>query len=272
MLKEMLCSMAAEAKKQHKMNFHSRLMYYSMLLWPVLQLMVSYYSYKPFENTQMSSVIAAWIGKDKVFAFVLFGSIGYMFFGSFIQSAWRFSFERTAGTLELIYITPASRLGVMLGNALASLFVSAWMFTVFCVGALIFFSDLRVHLAMLPVAVLALTLPAICWGIFLNSLFMFTRDSGMLYETLQAPMEMFGGTKVPYAIFPLWGKIFGAVFPLTWSIIVLRKIFMQGAGLADIRSELLLLGGMCVLLVLLTVYLLKKAEQYGRKTGNMALF
>lgn len=265
-------SIAAEAVKQHKINFHSKLMYYSMLLWPVLQLYASYYSYKPFENSKTSEAIALWVGKDKVFAFILLGYIGYMFFGCFIQSAWRFSYERIYGTLELIYITPASRLGIMLGNALSSLLSSAWMFTVFCTGALLFFGDLSIKSYMLPVAVLSLTIPAICWGVFLNALFMFSRDSMMLYEIFQSPMEIFGGSKIPYAAFPLWGKLIGGVFPITWSLIIIRKIFMHGAVLSGIRNELLFVTGMCAILITAAVYLLVKAEEYARKTGNMAMF
>lgn len=265
-------SILAEAVKQYKSNFHSKMVYYSMLFWPILQLFASYYSYKPFEDSKVSSVISAWVGKDKVFAFIIFGYMGYMFFGSFIQSAWRFSYERVSGTLELIYITPASRIGIMLGNALSSLLASAWMFTVFCAGALIFFTDLKLKIYMLPVAILCLTIPAICWGVFLNTLFMFTRDSGLLFEVFQSPMEIFGGTKIPYQAFPLWGKLIGGIFPLTWSLIIIRKIFMNGATMSNIKSELLILILFCILLSILSKYLIVKAEKYARKTGNIAMF
>lgn len=273
MNKHMLNSIRAEAIKQHKSVYHSSLMYFSMLIWPVLHLFTSYYSYKPFEGSAASEIVAKWVGEDMIFAFILFGYISYMFFKCFVQSAWRFSYERVSGTLELIYLTPASRLGVMLGNAFASLFESAWMFTVFCVGALVFFTSLKVSGIFMPfIAVLSLVIPSICWGIFMNSLFMFSRDSGIFFTLFQAPMELFGGAKVPYLAFPIWAKLIGGAFPLTWSANIVRKIFMQGAELADIRIELLILSLICVGLVLLTLLLLKKGEAYARRTGNMALF
>lgn len=273
MNKQMLNSIKAEAIKQHKSVYHSNLMYFSMLIWPVLELFTAYYSYKPFEGSTASGIIAKWVGDDMIFAFILFGYISYMFFKSFVQSAWRFSFERVSGTLELIYITPASRLGIMLGNALASLVESTWMFLVFCIGALLFFTNIRVSGILMPlVAALALVIPSICWGIFMNSLFMFSRDTGIFYTIFQSPMELFGGAKVPYPAFPIWAKLIGGIFPLTWSANIVRKIFMHGAMLHDIGIELAALGIICIALFLLTLMLIKRSEDYARKTGNMALF
>ncbi|MDF2519746.1 MAG: phosphate transporter permease [Clostridia bacterium] len=269
----MLNSIKAEAIKQHKSVYHSNLMYFSMLIWPVLELFSAYYAYKPFEGTAASEIVAKWVGDDMIFAFILFGYISFIFFRCFVQSAWRFSSERISGTLELIYQTPANRLGIMLGNALASLFESTWMFMVFCIGALVLFTNLRISSIFMPlVAVLSLVIPSICWGIFMNSLFMFSRDSGMLYTVFQSPMEIFGGAKLPYPAFPFWAKVIGGVFPLTWSINIVRKIFMNGALLSDIKFELLVLCAICAALFLMTLLLLKKSEAYARKTGNMALF
>ncbi|MDF2533681.1 MAG: phosphate transporter permease [Clostridia bacterium] len=273
MNKYMLSSIKAEAIKQHKSVYHSSLMYFSMLIWPVLDLFAAYYAYKPFEGSATSELIAKWVGDDKIFAFILFGSISYMFFKCFVQSAWRFSYERVSGTLELIYLTPSNRLGIMLGNALASLFESAWMFTVFCIGALAFFTDLYISSAfMLVIAIFSLVIPSICWGIFMNSLFMFSRDTGIFFTVFQSPMELFGGAKIPYPAFPIWAKLAGGIFPLTWSANIVRKIFMHGAALTDIKIELVLLSLICIGLFLLTLLLLKKSEAYARKTGNMALF
>ena len=269
----MLNSIKAEATKQHKSVYHSSLMYFSMLIWPVLNLCIAYYSYKPFESSAASEVVAKWVGKDMIFAFILFGYISFMFFKCFVQSAWRFSYERTSGTLELIYLTPESRLGVMLGNALASLFESAWMFTVFCIGALVFFTNLNISNVFMPIiAVFTLVIPSICWGIFMNSLFMFSRDTGIFFTIFQSPMELFGGAKIPYSAFPIWAKLIGGVFPLTWSANIVRKIFMQGAVLTDIKVELLFLSLISVWLFFLTLLLLRKGETYARKTGNMILF
>jgi ABC-2 type transport system permease protein len=273
MNKYMLNSIKAEAIKQHKSVYHSSLMYFSMLIWPVLHLLSSYYSYKPFEGSAASDLVAKWVGEDMIFAFILFGYISFMFFKCFVQSAWRFSFERTSGTLELIYLTPASRLGVMLGNALASLFESAWMFTIFCFGVIFLFTNLNISSIFMPIiAVFALVIPSICWGIFMNSLFMFSRDTGIFFTIFQDPMELFSGAKIPFLAFPIWAKLIGGFFPLTWSATIVRKIFMHGAIISDIKVELLYLSLISIGLFYLTLFLLRKSEAYAKKTGNMALF
>jgi ABC-2 type transport system permease protein len=161
----------------------------------------------------------------------------------------------------------------MLGNALASLFESAWMFTIFCFGVIFLFTNLNISSIFMPIiAVFALVIPSICWGIFMNSLFMFSRDTGIFFTIFQDPMELFSGAKIPFLAFPIWAKLIGGFFPLTWSATIVRKIFMHGAIISDIKVELLYLSLISIGLFYLTLFLLRKSEAYAKKTGNMALF
>ena len=273
MNKHMLNSIKAEAIKQHKSVYHSSLMYFSMLIWPVLHLLSSYYSYKPFEGSAASELVAKWVGEDMIFAFILFGYISFMFFKCFVQSAWRFSFERTSGTLETYLSNPASRLGIMLGNALASLFESAWMFTIFCLGSHIvfyqfeYFKYIHAHHCRFRTGNTFYMLG----NIYELFVYVFKRHWNIFHH-ISRSNGAFGGSKIPFPAFPMWAKLIGGFFPLTWSTTIVRKIFMHGAIIADIKVELILLSLISVGLFYLTLLLLRKSEAYAKKTGNMALF
>lgn len=263
----------AEYTKQYKSNYHSYIIYFSMLIWPILNLITAFYTYMPFQDTAMGESIAQWIGKENIYTFIILGYLCLIFFNSLIQSAWYFSKERISGTLELIYLSPANRMGVVTGNALASLFESVWLFSIFCIGALFFRGNFSiVNPVMVIIALLVLIISAACWGILLNSVFLFSRDTRTLTTLLYDPMEWFSGTRIPFAALPMWGKILGAIFPLTWSLNIVRKIFMQRADLAAIKLDLLLIVVICIILVSISKVLLVLGEKYAKKTGNMALF
>ena len=113
----------------------------------------------------------------------------------------------------------------MLGNAVSSLFESVFVMIVFTISILIVKSD-TVYLIALPcVAVLVLTtVMAVIWGMFLNSLFLFSRDTNFLFTVLEEPMEIFSGVKVPTTLFPVWAKAISVIFPLTYAIEAVRRV------------------------------------------------
>ena len=130
MFKQFSRVVIAEAYKQHRNYFHSKVIYFTMLLWPVLLFLAAYYTYKPFRLEAATSHIS-YLTESNLITFILIGYVAQMFFRSFVQSAWFFSFERTNGTLELIYLSPANRLALIFGNAVSSLLQNIWLFTVF---------------------------------------------------------------------------------------------------------------------------------------------
>jgi ABC-2 type transport system permease protein len=195
------------------------------------------------------------------------------FFRSLVQSAWRFSFERYNGTLELIYLSPSNRVAVLLGNAVSSVFESVILIVVFTAAILVIKSNvLYVQIIPCLVVFLLVTGMAVVWGIFLNSLFLFSRDSGFLYTILEEPMEIFSGVKVPTMLFPLWAKGIAAVFPLTYAIEAVRRVMLLGSSLYDIRGFLFIGSIIIVILILAILFILKLVERHIRSTGNMALF
>jgi ABC-2 type transport system permease protein len=162
---------------------------------------------------------------------------------------------------------------VLLGNAVSSVFESVILIVVFTASILIIKSDvLYVQIIPCLVVFLLVTGMAVVWGIFLNSLFLFSRDSGFLYTILEEPMEIFSGVKVPTMLFPLWAKVIAAVFPLTYAIEAVRRVMLLGSSLYDIRGFLFIGSIIIVILILAILFILKLVERHVRSTGNMALF
>jgi ABC-2 type transport system permease protein len=260
----------AEIGKQHRNYFHSKTIYISLFLWPLLSFITTYFSFLSFDLSESKVV---YITPDNVLVYLLLGYMCMSFFRSLVQSAWRFSFERISGTLELIFLSPASRAAVLLGNAVSSLFESVFVMLVFTLSMLVMKSD-AVFIRVIPcgAAFLMITGMAVVWGMFLNSLFLFSRDTNFLFTVLEEPMEIFSGVKVPTTLFPVWAKAISVVFPLTYAIEAVRKVILMGSSLYEVRKFFLTGLAIIAMLLVAILYILKRVERHIRVTGNITLF
>ncbi len=263
-------ALTAEMKKQHKNYFHSRMIYVSLFVWPFLSFVTTYYSFKVF-NIEKSKI--SYITSENMIVYLLLGYMCMSFFRSLVQSAWNFSFERISGTLELIYLSPVNRAAVLLGNAISSLFESVFVMLIFSILVLIINGEVLL-IKILPciTVFLIVTAMAVAWGMFLNSLFLFSRDSDFLFTVLEEPMEIFSGVKVPTILFPVWAKAISVFFPLTYAIEAVRRVVLTGSTLYEIRG--FVVTGVVIIAILLVLIstMIKIVERHMRITGNITLF
>jgi ABC-2 type transport system permease protein len=265
---------AAEGLKQHRRIFGSKLVVFSMLLWPVLTLATTYYTVLPV--TEAPGAAERWplvAQPGRLLAFLAAGALAYTFFFSLVQSAWHFSWERISGTLEAMFLTPASRMALVLANGSSALVQNAWLFGCFGVAAAVATGTLHVaHPGMLVIAALALLVPAVAWGAFLNSLLMFSRDSAFLYTLLDDPLWFIAGVRLPLFALPVWIKAIGLAFPLTTSLVVLRGALLDGKNAGDLAGHLAFLAALSAVLLGLTALLLRVGERHAQRTGSLQLF
>ncbi|ACL21336.1 ABC-2 type transporter [Desulfitobacterium hafniense DCB-2] len=271
-MKELIQVLGAEMKKSHRLNFHSSLIYFSLLVWPAITYVSAYYSFKPFDLGEYSP-LNRFLSAENIGLFLLTGYLGYIFFWSLVQSAWQMSFERYAGTIELIFLSPVSRLGVIYGRAAADLLAGVWLFSTFAFLAAVLVGGVQIAgWWSVPLGLLVLAVSAVIWGGFLNVIFLFSRDSGFLYTILDEPMLIFSGVRIPVAALPCWGKLIALVFPLTYVLAILRDLVIEGYGFTQILPSLGVLLAVLAVLFLFSSRLVILAEKHALKTGNLNLF
>lgn len=259
-----------EACKQHRNYFHNKTIYISLFVWPFLSFLTAYYGYLPFE-IEVAEI--GYINADNILIYLLLGYMCMSFFRSLVQSAWNFSYERQSGTLEYIYLSPGNRFGVLLGNALSSVFESVIVMVVFGVSIMFLHREvLRMQLWTCLVVFLLMTLMAIGWGVFLNACFLFSRDTDFLFTILEEPMEIFSGVKVPTVLFPGWAKVISMIFPLTYALEAVRETVLNQATFSDLSGFFAVSAVILVLLFGSTLITIQIVEKHMRATGNATLF
>lgn len=111
-MKQLASLLWAEMVKEHRHSFHSKMVYFSLLIWPAIMFVTAYYSFAPF-RLGADSPLARFLSPEQLPLFLLTGYLGYIFFWCLVQSAWQMSFEREAGTMEMIFISPVNRLAFL---------------------------------------------------------------------------------------------------------------------------------------------------------------
>lgn len=259
-----------ELVKQHRNYFHSKMIYVSLFLWPVFSFITTCYSYRSFE---MGGSAVPYLTEENLIVYLVLGYMCMSFFRSLVQSAWNFSFERTGGTLELIFLSPANRLAVLLGNASSSLVESTAVMVFFGAALLLWKKGvLYAQFWTCLAAFLMLALLALLWGVLLNALFLFSRDTGFLFTILEEPMETFAGVKVPAQLYPGWARAVSLIFPLTLALETIRKCMLGGSGMRELlpsfAKEILISAGMLAVVCVI----IRAAERHVRRAGNLTLF
>lgn len=258
---------------QYKNYFFDKSIYMSLLVWPLIMFINAYYSYKPF-STEALYLRIGLKSYEELYIFLFIGFVAMMFFWSLVQSAWQSSFMyRISGTLELLYMTPASRIACLLGNSIASLVGSILMLIVFAIIVFIVYSKfVFINILSLIIGLFILFILSICWGVFLNSLFLLSRDGGFLYTILEAPMEIFSGVKLPFSLMPLWAKCIGVLFPLTYTIIILRKSILFDTGIKELFPYMAICCIIAFMIIAASYFILSYGEKQAKITGSATLF
>lgn len=258
---------------QYRNYFFNKSIYLSLLVWPLIMFINAYYSYIPFKQQVMLEKLGV-SSYEEVYIFLFIGFVAMMFFWSLVQSAWQSAFAmRISGTLELLYMLPGSRFGALLGNSIASLIGSIWMIIVFTFGIFLFYKgNINLNITSTIISFLLLIFLALAWGVFLNSLFLICRDGGFIYTILESPMEIFSGVKIPFNLMPLWARMIGFIFPLTYIMAILRLAILHNTQPRNLVSYWLICIFIIVILTIAAYLFIIIGEKNAKKTGSATLF
>lgn len=257
-----------EVKKQKQNYYNTMELYLSMLLWPMLTGISSYFVYFSFDLSFLTHIGIA--TKNDLLIFVFTGALGYNCFFAMVQSALFLRNERENGTLEIVFLTSANRLAIVYGRALGGITQNVGMFSVFIVILLLFTSnfDLKLLIAI-PFSFVIILISSVVWGGLINAIFIVSRDVDFWFIICDQPMMVFSGTELPINIMPVLFKIIGSIFPLTYCLKLVRQIFNDGnISWTNVLQNVIILITLCVI----TKIILIIAENRNRKTGDLQLY
>jgi ABC-2 type transport system permease protein len=233
------------------------------MLIPVLTLSAYVYMYKALE------------APPQFMGFVIIGGTMIAFWSNVLWNmSAQFYWEKETGTLEVYFVAPISRMAILLGMALGGIVnTTLRAATIFVVGALAFQVPIALHEPLTAALVFFLTIVALyALGMLFASLFMlYGREAWHTANLMQEPVYLFSGSYFPTQYFPFALQLVASLIPLTFGLDGVRRVIIQGQGLADIWINIVALVIFIAILLPLAKFALNFMENLGKKEGRLTL-
>lgn len=235
------------------------------MVFPLLMFLTMWVSYRVSGRPEVDGANAS--------GFLAVGVLGLLTFGSTIWSSGSaIECERREGTIEALFLSPASRFGVVLGYGLGSF---VWLLPTVAVLTLVAaLTGARLSLAhpLVPLAALGvLCMGSLCMGIAFSGLFVLTRRANLLANFLQLPVWLLAGFMAPRSALPSWLLPLSDAIPASHAIDALRAGALHGATFAEAGPSLLAAIGTSVGFAAVGVIALRRVEHVAKRSGSLDL-
>jgi len=252
-------------------------LFLGQLFWPVVLpaswvLMGQAYS---GNDPQALAAFAERAGSSNVAGFVFVGYAMYNWLSVLLWGAGTaLRQEQLRGTLEAVFVTPASRLVALFGPGVATLLPMAVIFASNLVALRVFFGIFPPIAAVIQAAVIVvLGIPALyaIGALFAASVLRF----GEVAPVVQLIRGMFAlacGITFPLAMLPIWAQVWAKLMPPTYIVDDIRRVLLQGDTIADVSGDIALVMSLAVLTAILAIAVFRYLELSARRTGMLGRF
>lgn len=177
--------------------------------------------------------------------------------------------EQVRGTLEAVFLTPASRLVMLFGPPLAHLYTIGLGFLAMA-GALRLMFGVEVGLDAIArtLVVIVVAIPAMyaISALFASSVMRYG-ETGPAVQVVRGNLALLSGVSFPLVMLPDWARTIAAVTPTTYLVEDARKVLLGGAGLRAIAWDLVFTLVISVVLTAVAVAVYRWNERVARQTG-----
>ncbi|TME33200.1 MAG: ABC transporter permease [Chloroflexi bacterium] len=267
----------AAARKELRQQRRYPTLFLGLLFWPVLLpaswvLMGHAYS---GNDPQALAAFAERAGSTNVAGFVFVGYAMYMWLSSLLWgSGTALRQEQVRGSLEAVFVTPASRLVPLFGPGVATLIPMAATFVVMGVALWVLFGVVPPLGAVLQAAVVViLGVPALyAIGTLFAATVLRFGEVAPIVQLIRGMFVLACGITFPVAMLPGWAQVWAWLMPPTYIVEDLRRVLLQGAGLAEVAPHVAIVLTIAMLTALLAIAVFRFLETSARRSGMLSRF
>jgi len=267
----------AAARKELRQQRRYPTLFLGLLFWPVLLpaswvLMGHAYS---GNDPRALAAFAERAGSTNVAGFVFVGYAMYMWLSSLLWgSGTALRQEQVRGSLEAVFVTPASRLVPLFGPGVATLIPMGATFVVMGVALWLLFGVVPPLGAVLQAAVVVvLGVPALyaIGTLFAASVLRFG-EVAPIVQLIRGMFVLACGITFPVAMLPVWAQVWAWLMPPTYIVDDLRRVLLQGAGLGEVAPHIAIVLTLAMLTALLAIGVFRFLETSARRSGMLGRF
>ena len=264
----------AEMMKNVKQYFFGARVLFWTLALPLGNGLYLYFLYLPFETKSVNLEFNASSYTLDLIGFTLIGQLLYSFFTMMLLAGAAFDRERQQGTLESVLLSPANRIAILLGGALANALNYIWLLMgvlltwVVFLNVNVLINDFLALFASIFLSYLSLVALGMCFEAF----FIHSRRGTMYGTMLQEPIMFFSGLIFPLQSMPRTLLPISYLLPLTFGLISVRLTLLGGASIFDVAVPLVILAFMVIIFFVLSIWLIGYAERSAKAKATLTQF
>jgi ABC-2 type transport system permease protein len=249
----------------------------SFVFWPIALPLAFVFQAQAFAGgrADTAAAFAERTGTHEVAGFLFVGWATYMWLSIILWGpGTSLRTEQIRGSLEAIFLTPASRLVVLFGPAVSQLIWAVWIFVVVGVALWIGFGvSIGPLEALRALTVIAVGIPALyAIGALFAAVVLRFGEVSSLVQAVRGLFTAVCGMSFPIVVLPDWAQRVALSLPPTYLIADLRAVLLNGVGIGRVVGDLLVLTGMGAVLALLAIFAFRRTEQYARRGGRLAQY
>lgn len=201
-------------------------------------------------------------------AFIGFQGVGLGAFSSAISSA------QSQGTLEAMLVTPTRLPTIILASSIWSFLWTTFSVVLYLVfGAVVFGANLGKIDVLSALVVLALTSLVFSGvGVLSASTIMVLKRGDPIGWAFGSVSAFLGGTYFPTTVFPEWLQKVAHIFPVYYGLRAMRFAVLNGASLAQISNEVLVLAAFAVVILPLSIVSFRAAVRVAKADGTLGAY
>ncbi len=212
---------------------------------------------KPYD-VQFKGVVP---GEPNYFEFVAPGIISMVVMMSLMTGLpHAISYEKDMGTLDGMLVAPINRLSIILGKVIAQTVRGMVQgFIIFVLAVFLFGVVIYGSIPLVIGLILLTVFSFVGLGILITSFADKEETATMVMMTLMFPMMFMSGVFFPIQQMPWYMQDVSRLLPLTYAARALRKVVVLGAGVSAVSTEIAVLFGFGLVLLLIALPMFKAA-------------
>jgi ABC-2 type transport system permease protein len=249
----------------------------SFIFWPIALPLAFVFQAEAFSGGRDDTMaaFADRAGTNEVAGFLFVGWATYMWLSIILWGpGTSLRTEQVRGSLEAIFLTPASRLVVLFGPAVSQLVWAVWIFVIVGVALWLGFGvTIGPAEALRALAVITVGVPALyAIGALFAAIVLRFGEVSSLVQGVRGLFTAVCGMSFPIVVLPDWAQTVALSLPPTYLIADLRAVLLAGAGIGSVVGDLAILAAMGVVLAGMAVLAFRRTEAYARRGGRLAQY
>jgi ABC-2 type transport system permease protein len=214
-------------------------------------------------------------GTADVAGFLFLGWAAYMWISMILWGpGTALRTDQIRGTLEAVFMTPASRLVIIFGPVVSQVVWAVWMFAIVGGVLVVFFgAPIGPPEALRALAVILVAVPALYGlGALFAAVVLRVGEVQAMVQGVRGGFTVLFGMSFPIIMLPEWARAVALALPPTYLIADLRHVLLTGAGLVELVPDLAILFAIGAFLCVAAVIAFRRTERHARRGGSLAQY